>query len=198
MGIGAIVLAVFAFVCMVAGALLSLVPFLGTLLSFLAPVLALAGIILGGVALSRSRAGGGESEGLAIGGLVANIVAFVPSMLLALVCGTCNVCVTGVFLDPNAGTYDGGVMRNGPSPTTSPFPGPGTTPTMPPPTTYAPAPTFVAPTTGAPTPTAMPAPTVISPTMPPSPLSPTTMPPTSFVPPPTTQGALPPQSAGTH
>jgi len=118
MGIGAIVLGVFALVCALAGALLFWVPFLGTMISFLAPVLALAGTILGGIALSRAKAGGGESEGLAIGGLVTSIVALIPSVLVAVTCGACNVCATGMYLDPEFGTYDGGyghdagVLRN--------------------------------------------------------------------------------------
>lgn len=152
MGIGAIVLGVFAFICMVGGAVLAWVPFLGTMLSFLAPVLALAGIILGGVALSRSKSGGGESEGFAIGGLVTSIVAFVPSVLVALTCGLCNTCATAMYLDPSIGAYDSGrddagVPSNGaitPPPfPTAPMPGfpptPSGPPPMPMPTTTAPS-----------------------------------------------------------
>lgn len=146
MGIGAIVLGVFAFICMIGGAVLAWVPFLGTMLSFLAPVLALAGIILGGVALSRAKSGGGESEGFAIGGLVTSIIAFVPSVLVALTCGLCNTCATAMYLDPSIGAYDsgrhdGGVLSNGAIPPPPPFPsGP-----PPFPTTLAPAPSGVAP-----------------------------------------------------
>lgn len=129
MGIGAIVLGVLALVCALAGALLAWVPFLGTMLSFLAPVLALAGTILGGVALSRAKAGGGESESLAIGGLVTSLVALLPAMLVALTCGACNVCTTAMYLDPelgavDAGPYaaDAGVLRNGTPPPHLPQP----------------------------------------------------------------------------
>lgn len=155
MGIGAIVLGVFAFICMVGGALLAWVPFLGTLLSFLAPVLSLAGIILGGVALSRARSGGGESEGFAIGGLVTSLVAFVPSLIVALTCGLCNTCATAVYLDPSLGAYDAGprdagVLSNGaiaPTPafpqvqTPPPAPAPAPPPLSAPPPSLAPLPT---------------------------------------------------------
>ncbi len=77
MGLGSIVLGVLAVVCMIGGFLATLVPFVGTMLSFLSPLLALVGIVLGGVALSRSRSGGEESEGVAIGGLVTNVVVLV-------------------------------------------------------------------------------------------------------------------------
>jgi hypothetical protein len=167
MGIGAIVLGVFALVCALAGAVLFWVPFLGTMISFLAPVLALAGIILGGVALSRAKAGGGESEGLALGGLITSIVALIPSMVVALTCGACNICATGMYLDPDFGRIDGGphvadagMLSNG-SITPSPFPMPPPFPTTMPPTTMPPTPTTVAPPT-----TVMP---TTSPGMPPGP-----------------------------
>ncbi|GAB4205451.1 MAG: hypothetical protein OHK0013_21330 [Sandaracinaceae bacterium] len=118
MGLGSIILAVFAFLCMIAGALFVMVPFLGTMLSFLSPVLAITGVVLGGVALSRAKQGMGESEGLATAGLVLNIVAFVPAMFVALTCGLCNTLCTGAYLqpsDPSAGVpwdRDGGVGSN--------------------------------------------------------------------------------------
>lgn len=161
MGTGSIILGAFAFICMIAGALLSLVPFLGTMLSFLAPVLALAGIILGGVALSRAKAGAGESEGLAVGGLVTSIIAFIPSVLVALTCGLCNVCATGMYLDPNFGTHDSGVHDGGhpltnpsyPTPGIAPMPSPvptPTTPVAPPPTLVFPPPTAASPSAAPP------------------------------------------------
>jgi hypothetical protein len=157
MGIGAIVLGVFAFVCMAGGALLAWVPFLGTMLSFLAPVLALAGIILGGVAYSRAKAGAGESEGLAIGGLVTSCIAFVPSVLVALTCGLCNTCATAAYLDPSIGAYDAGssdagVIPNRSIPAPPPFPTgptPGLVPPPPPPSS---PPTSVAPNAPPPSP----------------------------------------------
>lgn len=100
-GIGSITLGALSFCCMVAGIFLVWVPFLGAMLGFLAPVLALFGIVLGGVALSRAREGGRENESLAIGGLITNIVAFVPSSLVAVTCGLCSACWTGVVLTPH-------------------------------------------------------------------------------------------------
>lgn len=161
MGTGSIILGAFAFICMIAGALLSLVPFLGTMLSFLAPVLALAGIILGGVALSRAKAGAGESEGLAVGGLVTSIIAFIPSVLVALTCGLCNVCATGMYLDPNFGLHDTGVHDAGHPLTNPSYPTPGlapmptavpTAPLAPPTTLVLPPPPTAAPPTAAPVP----------------------------------------------
>lgn len=188
MGIGAIVLGVFAFICMMGGAVLSLVPFLGTMLSFLAPVLALAGIVLGGVALSRAKQGSGESEGLAIGGLVTSIIAFIPSMIVALTCGLCNTCVTASYIDPDLMSYDAGPHDAGVAPGVSPsapIPPPPFTnvqPTIPPvPASALPTlPPSVLPTT--PSPEAVPvipatsvppqAPLTPPPSMPPPPLPP--------------------------
>jgi hypothetical protein len=133
MGIGAIVLGIFAFICMFGGIVLTVVPFLGTMLSFLAPVLALAGIVLGGVALSRAKQGLGESEGLAIGGLVTSIVAFIPGMLVALTCGLCNTCVTGMYLDPTiTAPRDAGPPRDAGVPLYAPIAPPPFPPALPP------------------------------------------------------------------
>lgn len=100
MGLGSIILGIFSFLLMIAGVLFVWVPFLGTMLSFLSPILAIAGVILGGVSMSRAKQGMGESEGLATAGLVLNIIAFVPAMLVALTCGLCNTMCTGAFLNP--------------------------------------------------------------------------------------------------
>jgi hypothetical protein len=100
MGLGSIILGIFSFLLMICGVIFVFVPFLGTMLSFLSPILAIAGVILGGVAMSRAKQGMGESEGLATAGLVLNIIAFVPAMLVALTCGLCNTMCTGAFLNP--------------------------------------------------------------------------------------------------
>jgi hypothetical protein len=115
-GLGSVLLGVFAFVCMFGGMLLTVVPFVGTMLSFLGPVLSLAGIVLGGVAMSRAKQYG-ENDGLAVAGLVVNIVAFLPAMLVAIACGGCNICCTGMLLtpsDPNATPF--WMQDSGPSP----------------------------------------------------------------------------------
>ncbi|MDQ3034050.1 MAG: hypothetical protein M3Y87_16665, partial [Myxococcota bacterium] len=156
MGLGSILLGVFALVCMFGGFVLTFVPFLGTMLSFLAPVLSVAGIVLGGIAMSRAKEMG-ENDGTAIAGLVVNIVAFIPAMLVAVTCGLCNTVCTGMMLtphDPNQTSWwlrDGGgaspfdqLFRDagtGPMPHVGPvgptpppaFPPPPITPNAPPP-----------------------------------------------------------------
>ncbi|MBN8615938.1 MAG: DUF4190 domain-containing protein, partial [Deltaproteobacteria bacterium] len=120
MGLGSVILGVFSFLLMIAGVLLFWVPFLGTMLSFLSPILSIAGVILGGVAMSRAKQGMGESEGLATAGLVLNIIAFIPAMTIAVICGSCNMLCTNLWLTPS-------------TPSTSPMPwdrdaGPGSNP----------------------------------------------------------------------
>lgn len=99
MAIASIVAAVVAFLFMLLGLLLTVIPFAGTLMSFGAPVVALAGIVLGGVATSRLKRDG-EPTGLAIAGIVLNVVAFLPATVVALTCGLCNACVTAGSLAP--------------------------------------------------------------------------------------------------
>lgn len=132
MGIGSITMGILAFLCMLGGIVLSFVPFLGAMLSFLSPVLALIGIILGGVAMSQARQGG-ESESLSLGGLITSVIAFVPSMLVAVTCGLCNTCWTGVILTPHDAGPRPAIFPDAGSPWPSPvsgpaMPGPGTLP----------------------------------------------------------------------
>lgn len=100
MGLGSIILGVFAMLCMFAGVLTTAIPFLGTMLSFLAPLLALAGIVLGGVGMSQAREQD-EKDALAIAGVVVSSIAFFPAMLVALTCGVCNTLCTGAMLSPH-------------------------------------------------------------------------------------------------
>ncbi len=172
MGIGAIVLGVFAFICMFGGIVLTIVPFLGTMLSFLSPVLALAGIVLGGVALSRAKQGLGESEGLAIGGLVTSIIAFIPGMLVALTCGLCNTCVTGAYLDPSITHHDAGPPRDSGVPLYAPIAPPPFPPALP----QTPRPSLVP----------------ITPILPGTPTAPPPVAPVDPAPPPSDQGMPPP------
>ncbi len=171
-GIGSITLGTLSFLCMVAGIFLVWVPFLGAMLGFLAPVLALLGIVLGGVALSRAREGGHENENLAIGGLITSIVAFVPSTLVAITCSMCSACWTGLVLTPPTDTGPRAV-----------FPDAG-------PSTWGAPPAWPAP------PGTMPPGTMPPGTMPPGTMPPGTMPTTpGTVPPgtmPTTPGTVPP------
>ena len=105
---GALSLAIASFVCIALGVLFTPVPGLGALFSFGAPALALAGIILGGRAVSQSKAaapavaaGGpvpapGETSGLALAAVIVSALAFVPAVITALTCGACNaLCAAG-------------------------------------------------------------------------------------------------------
>ena len=99
MAAGSIIAGVAAFLCLIGGFVLSIVPVVGTILSFLAPVLSLVGIVLGGLAMSRARRYG-EPSGLGIAGLIINVMAFIPALVVALTCGLCNACVTAGMLSP--------------------------------------------------------------------------------------------------
>lgn len=183
MGIGSITLGVLSFLCMLGGILFSIVPFLGPMLAFLAPVLALLGIIFGGVALSRAREGGGENESLAIGGLITNIIAFLPATLVALTCGVCGTCWTGVVLTPHdAGPPHAVFPDAGTAGWATPVPVPGPPP-YPPPV----IPPVIAPPSapfGTTPPTVPPGVPTAPPSAPPTTAPPTTPPVTT--PPPTT------------
>ncbi|HEY8429291.1 MAG TPA: hypothetical protein VIL20_12985 [Sandaracinaceae bacterium] len=93
MGVASIVLGVLALLFAVGGFALSFIPVVGSLLSFGAPVLALIGIVLGGVGVSRARDEGGDG-GIALAGLIVSIVAFFPSFFVAITCGLCNAACT--------------------------------------------------------------------------------------------------------
>jgi hypothetical protein len=110
---GSVAVGALSFIMMVAGFFLSWVPVLGSLLSFGAPVVAIAGVVMGGVAMSRAKQMGQES-GPAIAGLVVSIIAFFPALLVALTCGMCNACVTAGALNPNTRRGMGPGVRNFP------------------------------------------------------------------------------------
>ncbi len=129
MGVGSIIVGIAAFLFMFGGFLTSVIPFLGTLLSFGAPMLALAGIVMGGLALSRAKRDG-EPTGAPTAGLILNIVALIPALVVALTCGLCNACISAGVMNPQQGRgqpwiIDGGASPFGPG--TSPF-GPGPSP----------------------------------------------------------------------
>lgn len=86
---GSIVLAIVAFVCVGIGFLTTPIPVVGTVFSFSAPVLALAGVVVGGMALSRARREGRSGDG-AVAGIVMSVLALIPALLVALTCGVCN------------------------------------------------------------------------------------------------------------
>ena len=105
-------LAALALLLVFGGFLFSVVPVVGTLLSFLAPVAALAGIVTGGVGLSRARQDGDDGS-LPVVAIVLNAVMLVPGLLVALTCGVCNACLSAGMMSPQQGSgfsFDAGVI----------------------------------------------------------------------------------------
>ncbi len=102
LGLGALSL-----VLMVAGFLTTGVPYLGASLSFAAPVAALAGLITGGISLSRAKEAQ-ESTTLPVVSLIMNGVFFLLALLVALTCGLCNALITA--------SPEGSGLRPGPRP----------------------------------------------------------------------------------
>lgn len=112
------------------GVLASGIPSLGVVLSFAAPVLALVGIITGGVEVSR-RGRTGQGAGLATTGLIVSAVAFLPALTVALTCGVCSAMCAGVNhgAGPTAGPrgmafFDAGISPPAARPATPPKPDP--------------------------------------------------------------------------
>ena len=102
MALASLILGLLSFVFMIAGLFTSMVPFVGSALSFGAPIVGLFGLVLGGVALSRANQMG-DSTGLATAGMVVSGICFVLSPVFALTCGMCNACVsTAAMNDPNS------------------------------------------------------------------------------------------------
>jgi hypothetical protein len=97
MAAGSLALAAVSFVCIVLGVLFAPLPGVGAVFAFGAPALALAGIILGGKAMSRDKQLG-QPSGLAQAGVIASTIAMVPALLTAMTCGVCNAfCASGDF-----------------------------------------------------------------------------------------------------
>jgi hypothetical protein len=99
MGIGSIIVGIASLLFMFGGFLLSWFPVLGTILSFGAPILAIAGIVLGGVGMSRAKRDG-QPTGTALAGIIINGVSLIPAILIAVTCGLCNACFTASMMDP--------------------------------------------------------------------------------------------------
>jgi hypothetical protein len=89
MGLLSILLSALAVVCAGVGVLTTPIPKLGLIFAFGAPALALAGIMLGGSAMSKAKRIGQTSETGRIGAIL-SALAFVPSVVVALTCGVCN------------------------------------------------------------------------------------------------------------
>lgn len=93
MALASILLSVLSFGCAAVGVVTTPVPRLGTAFSFAAPLLALLGVTLAGIAMS-TRKRQGERTDVARAGVILNVIAFVPGMLVALTCGVCNAVVS--------------------------------------------------------------------------------------------------------
>jgi hypothetical protein len=91
MALASILLAVVSFGCAAVGfvATITIIPHLGAAFSFGAPVLALIGVALGGTAMSRAKREGTRTD-VARAGVILNVIAFIPGLLIALTCGVCN------------------------------------------------------------------------------------------------------------
>lgn len=97
MSLVSILLGLLSFVLMVIGFVFGMVPIVGAVLSLGAPVVALGGIVCGGLAMSRAR-NEGQDNGLAVAGLGVSVVTFVLSLIVALTCGLCNACMSTQML----------------------------------------------------------------------------------------------------
>jgi hypothetical protein len=89
MGLLSILLSALAVVCAGVGVLTTPIPKIGLVFAFGAPAIALAGIMLGGSAMSKAKRGGQTSETGRLGAIL-SAIAFVPSVVVALTCGVCN------------------------------------------------------------------------------------------------------------
>lgn len=90
MALGSLLLGVLSLLMMIAGFFFTPVRYVGAAFSFGAPVMALVGIVMAGLAMSRAKQAG-EPSGLAVAGLVLNIVGFILGGVVALTCGLCNM-----------------------------------------------------------------------------------------------------------
>jgi hypothetical protein len=88
-----VLLAFTAFLGLAFGLAFTLVPIWGLVFSFAAPVVALLGIVLGGLEMSAANKRG-QSSGFALAGVIMNVLAFLPALVIAMTCGVCNACVT--------------------------------------------------------------------------------------------------------
>jgi hypothetical protein len=93
MALVSILLAVLAFVCTLLGFVTTPIPVLGLVFSFGAAAIALGGAMLAGRAISKAKRANLPTDAARIG-VVLNVIAFVPALLVALTCGVCNAVVS--------------------------------------------------------------------------------------------------------
>jgi pyruvate/2-oxoglutarate dehydrogenase complex dihydrolipoamide acyltransferase (E2) component len=89
MALVSILLSVIALLCTAIGFFTTPIPVLGTVFSFGAAAIAIGGIVLGGRAITRAKQQGRPNDTARIG-VVLNVIALVPALLVALTCGLCN------------------------------------------------------------------------------------------------------------
>lgn len=93
MAIASLLLSLLAGLLCLLGFLTALIPVVGSVLSFAAPITALVGVSLGGVAWSRARDAGRGAD-LPVAAVVMNVLALIPALLVAFTCGVCNAMVS--------------------------------------------------------------------------------------------------------
>lgn len=148
------------------GVLATPIPVLGAFFAFGAPALALAGVITGGVGMSRARREGKPSDG-ATAGIVIGALAFFPALITALTCGVCNALCSSGEMQQRSFRYSTGLGADVDGGTAFPAP-----PPLPPPQPASPQPSKQ-PGSAPPAPKpAAPPPDAPPPAFPPPPLSP--------------------------
>jgi len=118
MAVGSIVFAALALACAGLGVITTPIPVLGAVFSFGAPALALAGVVMGGVAMSRGKRARTSTDA-AVAGVIFNGLCFVPALLTALTCGVCNALWSGGKIEARRDFHfdvQAGTPRQGASP----------------------------------------------------------------------------------
>ena len=146
MGLASLLLGLASLVSTCGGMVFVGVPYLGLAASGAAVMLAIVGLVLGGLGYSRANAEG-EGTGLPVAGLVASGFALIPALVVGFTCGACNLAFTSLseelegdgglrfVIDPDAGAplppdrdVDAGKPDDGTAPTKPPPVPAGSTP----------------------------------------------------------------------